>query len=354
MKKVILHATAVYFAITALLVIYLTISEGRPAHVLWFCYTGLLIMSIAIWLNKGWIVASQLNLIAIPLIVWKLDYFYHLFTGVSLFGAIDYFFVGEDIITKLIVIQHAITLPLGLVILFLLKIEKSYAWIWSIIQAIIIFILVRVFTTPEFNINCVYYFCSPLIQIPPTVYPFLWISVLSGVIYSVNRLLLKLFGANIFKDSKRTKKPMNKRGVSPIIATMLLVVFAILVGVGVMSWASSISAALPPITCDNVEVQVRSGETDICVSDTEIRLLIENGAKVISGVRVSYVSDVSGHSDYLQTIAEGVIKDIRILYNLEEQGHPERVYMLPFIDTERGRLYCTEQSEQYLTIPTCP
>jgi flagellin-like protein len=353
MQKIVTYGTALYFILTAILVIFLTISQGRPAHVLWFCYTGLLIMSIGILMKKGWLIASQLNLIAIPLLVWKIDYFYHLVTGVSLFGAIDYFFVGEEFITQLIVIQHAITLPLSLYMLYFIKIEHKKGWILSILQAILIFILIRIFTTPEYNVNCAYRFCSPLIQIPELMYPFIWIIVLSGTAIGINAVLVRLFGANIFKPTRLSKKQMNKKGVSPLIATLLLVVFAISVGAGVMSWASSISAAIPPVTCDRVKINVDHTRGNICVSDSAISIILENGPKRISGLRISYIANHSNFIDYLNPIEEGVLRNIQIYYNLASQGAPNEIHILPFIDTERGRLYCTEQSETITGVISC-
>jgi flagellin-like protein len=79
--------------------------------------------------------------------------------------------------------------------------------------------------------------------------------------------------------AKFSKKTMNKRGVSPLIATVLLIAFAVALGAVVMNWGRTYTEQ----TADNVkkqsDVQVK------CFQDVKIKLLeINDKPKLCYGV----------------------------------------------------------------------
>ena len=128
----------------------------------WLCYTGMLIIAIGIMQKKYYLILSQIIILAIPDILWIIDFFYILFTGNSLFQLSTYFFEDRPLIAKLVSLQHLYVIPLALYTLYFFKIsklDKKKSLQFAAVQLIIFFILGMMFTTQETNINCVYELC---------------------------------------------------------------------------------------------------------------------------------------------------------------------------------------------------
>lgn len=141
-----------------------TLQKGNPEGVLWLCYIGIILIGIGMTGKNPDLIASQLNILAIPLIIWTIDFFYFLFTGKIFLGVTAYFFdSGFPISSRLISLQHIFTVPVSLYALYKLKPTKmDKAFRISLIQVILAFAITMLFTSPESNINCVYKSCMNL------------------------------------------------------------------------------------------------------------------------------------------------------------------------------------------------
>lgn len=135
-------------------------SDTGIAPVLWMSYICLILLSIGILKKDSSLIASQVVIIFIPYLLWNLDFFHQLLTKSSLFGITDYFFTTGNIIGKIIALQHIFNLPLSIYSIYLIGLKRKDFWIISIIQVTIVFIISRLVTDYEKNVNCVYRNCA--------------------------------------------------------------------------------------------------------------------------------------------------------------------------------------------------
>jgi flagellin-like protein len=144
-------------------------------------------------------------------------------------------------------------------------------------------------------------------------------------------------------------KRMNKRGVSPLIATVLLIAFAVALGAVVMNWgrsyvqetASNIQETTASMACGDVsiEIPIIEDKQKICFDNTtsEIRFVLYNNGARIEGMKFSIIGDknvdnptslidypveraktISEKVSYNQTVGE--IKKIKIIPRIVDQG----------------------------------
>lgn len=74
---------------------------------------------------------------------------------------------------------------------------------------------------------------------------------------------------------------MNKKALSPLIATVLLIAFAVALGVMIMTWTQSIPNS--NVNCAEIVLE----EQNICYTGEQIRLQVRNSGKVdISGIQM--------------------------------------------------------------------
>jgi hypothetical protein len=97
--------------------------------------------------------------VAIALILWTIDFSYVFFVGSPFLGITDYLFLPGPLMDKLVSLQHLFTLPFAILGLYLIKIKRNDVWIISYMEMMIIFIVSRLFTAREYNVNCVYDNC---------------------------------------------------------------------------------------------------------------------------------------------------------------------------------------------------
>lgn len=160
--NLILNVLGVFFLAFGVFAIFYSISRGKPGWVFWLCYVGMILMGFGALTKNSYLILSQLNLLALPLLFWNTDFIYYLATKKNLWGITDYFF-GELLWpARVISFEHLFLIPLALVVLYLIKIKKKGAWKLSLIQLTLFFILSRLFTQVEYNVNCVFVSCFPV------------------------------------------------------------------------------------------------------------------------------------------------------------------------------------------------
>ncbi|MEK6925460.1 MAG: hypothetical protein AABW71_04465 [Nanoarchaeota archaeon] len=130
------------------------------APVLWMSYISLILLGIGILRKSASLVASQIAIIFIPYLFWNLDFFHHLITGDSLFGITDYFFIPGVLSGKIITLQHLFNIPLSLYSMYLIGLKSRSFPIVSMIQVSVVFIVSRLVTDYDRNVNCVYHNCA--------------------------------------------------------------------------------------------------------------------------------------------------------------------------------------------------
>jgi len=189
-KRIILNVIGAVLLVMGILAVSHAIYVGRYELILWLCYFALILIGIGSLRKNSTLILSQLNIMALPLIVWSIDFIFVLFGG-SFLGISEYFFDPRyTIFGKIITSQHLFTLPLGLYALHLLKIKKNKAWIISLIQLVLIYLLTILFTPEASNINCVFRECFNINF--PEPYLVVWFILTFFTVYLTNAILNNL------------------------------------------------------------------------------------------------------------------------------------------------------------------
>ncbi len=173
----------IFLVIIGILAFFNVFYYGDISIIFWFCYLSVPLAGVGILLNNSTLVKSQLYILAIPDLIWTIDLIYYLLNGRSFLGIIDYLFLPGHILPKIVTLQHIITVPIMFYSLILFKNEKTESWKISIFQVMLVFILTKIFTSQEANINCVYNLCGSLYANLGMLYPFLWFAMSFLMIY---------------------------------------------------------------------------------------------------------------------------------------------------------------------------
>jgi len=89
----------------------------------------------------------------------------------------------------------------------------------------------------------------------------------------------------------------NKKGVSPLIATVLLISFAVALGSVVLQWGKSLPISNPRDICSGVAMKIRSvNDAEICYSgsgqDAYINFIIDNNGEIdIEGLQIHMLGE---------------------------------------------------------------
>jgi len=148
---------------------------------------------------------------------------------------------------------------------------------------------------------------------------------------------------------------MDKRGVTPLFATLLLIAFSVGLGAIVMSYgeayveeqATFVTQPEIGILCDTADVQVIAvrGERQICVRDQVLELAIDNGpGTAIDGIQARIVG-----TDNIATVPNilneplPAARSLKTAFAFDAIGTPLQVRLTPFINGD-GQEFCTERA----------
>ncbi|MDO8467370.1 MAG: hypothetical protein Q7S56_00265 [Nanoarchaeota archaeon] len=167
--------------------------RGNTGQVFWLCYISSILFGFGILKVKTNLLLAQVSIMTIPVIIWNIDFFFHLITNNPLWGITNYMFVPSNLIDRFVSLQHIYTIPVTLFSIYKLKDKKVFfSRILKIAfgEMILIFILVKLFTSPDENVNCVFRNCLPF-EIP-LFYEFIWFVAVFAGITAVLFVLLKI------------------------------------------------------------------------------------------------------------------------------------------------------------------
>src|SRR3989344_8940696 len=135
-----------------------------------------------------------------------------------------------------------------------------------------------------------------------------------------------------------------KKGVSPLIATVLLISFAVALGAVVMNWGRNIDISKPDDKCTGVEIKSRKTDYEVCFlgsgSDAYINFILDNTGSVdIDGLSI-WIAGTKGTKlydfDSIQ-IKKGDLLDIKdksITYDFNTYGNIKNVQFIPKVRVE--------------------
>ena len=155
----------------------------------------------------------------------------------------------------------------------------------------------------------------------------------------------------------------SKKGVSPLIATILLIAFAVALGSVVMNWGLSLSLGKSSDACRNVEIEIRNiNGIESCFGgfgqNGYINFIIDNKGPDISGLAIWIVGD-KGTSlfdfDNIM-IKKGSLydkKDKEVSYDFTQFGNIKQVQFIPKVKIEGTTEICPKNSIKVEKIGVC-
>ena len=128
-----------------------------------------------------------------------------------------------------------------------------------------------------------------------------------------------------------------KKGMSPLIATILLMAFAVALGAVIMNW----SAKLPEegADCSSIRLQAQS----FCIANGELQIELRNrGESTVSSIALT-ISDPPIDIPTLEIrnsrLARGATLDTSIPFSFSENA---QVGVIPFLEVNGNAVACSE------------
>jgi flagellin-like protein len=155
-----------------------------------------------------------------------------------------------------------------------------------------------------------------------------------------------------------------KRGVSPLIATVLLISFAVALGAVVMNWGRSLPIAKPGDKCGGVSIIIRNiNDAEVCYSgagqNAYINFIIDNDGSIdIEGLGIWIVGEkgtkLLDFDDF--SIKKGNLLDIKdnsVSYDFGNYGKIKHVQFIPKIKVDNSIDICPRNSVKAELIRAC-
>jgi len=155
----------------------------------------------------------------------------------------------------------------------------------------------------------------------------------------------------------------SKKGVSPLIATILLIAFAVALGSVIMNWGLNLNLGKPDDKCSNVVVKIRNIDNfEVCYGDFGqngyINFILDNtGTADISGLTILIVGEKGTKLSELQkTIKKGSLLDEKgkeVSYNFEVYGGIKQVQFIPKVSVDKETVVCAKNLAEANKIGIC-
>ena len=156
----------------------------------------------------------------------------------------------------------------------------------------------------------------------------------------------------------------SKKGVSPLIATILLIAFAVALGSVVMNWGLNLDLGKSPDRCRNVEIKIRNIDTsEACFGgfgqNGYINFIIDNtGGIDLSGLAIWIIGDKGTRLFDLDNILikKGSIydkKDKEVSYDFSKFGNIKQVQFIPKVKVQETTEICPKNAVKADKIGIC-
>jgi hypothetical protein len=177
-KNIILYCIAALLAISLFFAIGFYLRNKLYIGLFWICYTVLPLIIIGILLKKPNLILSQLIIIMIPDLLWIADFIGIVLTGNSFLGVSKYFFEPGSLFKKILTLQHFYLVPLSILALGILKVDKIRLKLLLISFAELIGFFILGFILPaQYGINCLPTSATCTSFVFPKIipYPLIWV-----------------------------------------------------------------------------------------------------------------------------------------------------------------------------------
>jgi flagellin-like protein len=145
---------------------------------------------------------------------------------------------------------------------------------------------------------------------------------------------------------------MNKKGISPLISTLLLIFFAVALGLVVMSWGKTAQIEEIEASCDEIDLDILTlnGEPQACYADGNLKFTLENsGTLPIMGVKLFIISDSIEKIEVDSSITPADIVKLETAYTSAEI---QKIKISPKISDLEGE-FCAKKGVELENINEC-
>lgn len=166
------------------------------------------------------------------------------------------------------------------------------------------------------------------------------------------------------KFAEMPKFRSSKRGVSPLIATVLLIAFAVALGSVVMNWGLNLNLGKSTDLCRGVEIMTRNLDaSQVCFGgfgqNGYINFILDNtGSLDISGIAIWIVGDKGTRLFDLDNILikKGSLydkKDKEVSYDFSMFGNIKQVQFIPKVKADQSTEICPKNAIKAEKIGIC-
>lgn len=188
-KNIIITALGLFFIFFGAFAMDYAIWREKPEWAFWICYVAMIFIGLGALLRLPSLIASQVTIVAIPLAIWNIDFFYQIIFGQKLWGLTDYFFGDMLPAARFISMEHFFLVPLGLLLLYMIKLSQKTFWVISVIQVALFYGIIRLFTRSAENVNCVFRSCVSFIP-NGAWYPLTSFGLMAGMIALASAVII--------------------------------------------------------------------------------------------------------------------------------------------------------------------
>ncbi len=141
----------------------------------------------------------------------------------------------------------------------------------------------------------------------------------------------------------------SKKGVSPLIATVLLIAFAISLGAVIMNLGVNLTTTV----CDTIEIEVLTINQNprICLEDNQVRFTINNIGSPISGFRAVAIGNTVIEEDYILDIEK--LKSSAHTLSIPESETIDAMKFIPITTQGSDLTFCPDYAIDIEQIPDC-
>ncbi len=155
----------------------------------------------------------------------------------------------------------------------------------------------------------------------------------------------------------------SKKGVSPLIATILLIAFAVALGSVVMNWGLSLELGKSGDKCRNVDIRIRNVDvSEVCYGgigqNGYINFIIDNAGSDINGMSIWVIGEKGTMLFDVDNILikKGTLyekEDKEVTYDFLTYGSIKQVQFIPKIKLEQSLEVCPKNAAKAEKIGAC-
>jgi len=149
---------------------------------------------------------------------------------------------------------------------------------------------------------------------------------------------------------------LGKRGIAPVISTLLLVMFATALGIIVMSWGRTTTVTANEPDCSQTSLNIISynNQAQVCHKDNEIYFTLENnGLSDIRGLKVIVIStfDISQSNLDVQMSVADIMRE-KVDFD-SSKGEIQKIKFVPKIYIDNEFILCPNNGLEVENIVQC-